>query len=176
MSKKNIKYVVYLIIIFVVSYALLIERNWHLEASENTKSTKETVWAWYEATDLAPNWDPLVGKIKLNGPFLMGTTGVNTAPNGMTFNMIFTEVNRFKSYTEVTSLFGAKMTFRHTLIENNSGCTIHHEVVCTGFLSSLYGLLLKGEYKTKFPIALKNLARLSDNGLPDGSSGKIYTN
>ncbi|AUD00783.1 hypothetical protein CWM47_02500 [Spirosoma pollinicola] len=84
----------------------------------------------------------------------------------MKFNMIFTEVSRFKSYTEVTSLLGAKMSFIHTLIVNDRGCTINHEVVCTGFLSSFYGLLLRKEYKTKFPIALKNLARLASNGLP----------
>lgn len=165
-------YIIISIITLVFAYVLLIQRNWHLEASEKTTASAETVWAWYEATDIAPTWDPLVGKIKLNGPFSVGTTGTNTAPNGMEFNMIFTEVTRFKSYTEVTSLFGAKMIFAHTLIVNDHGCTINHEVRCTGFLSSVYALLLNKEYKTKFPIALKNLAHLAGNGLPPNSKIK----
>jgi hypothetical protein len=166
MSTKNIVYIAILAIVLLLVYALFVQKNWHLEAAEKTTALPETVWAWYEATDIAPTWDPLVGKIKLNGPFAVGTTGTNTAPNGMEFDLIFTEVSRFKSYTEVTSLFGAKMTFVHTLVITNGGCTINHEVVCTGFLSSVYGLLLRKEYNTKFPIALKNLARLASNGLP----------
>jgi len=169
MFKKNIVYIIISGITLILAYVLLVQRNWQLEASEKTTASAETVWAWYEATDIAPTWDPLVGKIKLNGPFSKGTTGTNTAPNGMKFNMVFTEVTRFKSYTEITSLFGAKMIFVHTLIVNDRGCTINHQVLCTGFLSSFYGLLLNKEYKTKFPIALKKLARLADNGLPPKS-------
>ncbi len=85
--------------------------------------------------------------------------------------MIFTEITRFKSYTEVTSLFGAKMIFAHTLVVNDRGCTINHQVRCIGFLSSFYGLILSKEYKTKFPVATKNLAHLAGNGLP--SNAKI---
>lgn len=166
MNKKKIMYSLITVAILVLVYALLVKKNWHLEASERTTGSAETVWAWYEATDLAPTWDPLVGKIKLNGPFAVGTTGTNTAPNGLKFKLVFTEVTRFKSYTEVTSLFGANMKFVHTLIVADNGCTINHEVICTGFLSSLYGLLLIKEYKAKFPLALKNLARLAGNGPP----------
>ena len=166
MFKKNRIYIITSGITLILAYILLAHRNWHLEASEKTTASAETVWAWYEATDLAPTWDPLVGKIKLSGPFSMGTTGINTAPNGMEFKMIFTEVSRFRSYTEITRLFGAKMIFTHTLIVNEHGCTINHQVRCTGFLSSFYGLLLDKEYKAKFPIALKNLAHLANHGLP----------
>lgn len=174
MMKKSIVYIVISSIILILSYVLLVQKNWHLESSEKTTASAETVWAWYKATDIAPTWDPLVGEIKLNGPFSKGTTGTNTAPNGMKFNMIFTEVTRFKSYTEVTSLFGAKMIFAHTLIVNDHGCIIYHQVYCTGFLSSFYGLLLNKEYKTKFPLALKNLARLAGNGPPPNSKIKNY--
>ncbi len=166
MHRKMTRLITLSVVIILLIASLLVQRNWHLEASENTGGSTETVWAWYQATSRAPTWDPLVGKITLNGPFAVGTTGTNTAPNGLNFPMIFTEVTPAKSYTEVTTLFGAKMSFVHKLVAQENGCTITHQVFCTGLLSSWYGLFLKKEYRAKFPVALANLAALAGRGRP----------
>ena len=102
----------------------------------------------------------MVKKIKLDGPFVAGTTGTNTPPVGPGVKFSLTEVTPLQSYTEITRAPGAQLIFSHTIVEaSDKKVTFTHGIKCRGLLSGLYGLVLKKNYTRLLPVAMKNLAR-----------------
>lgn len=145
---------------------------WSLEFTRVTTATRERIWAWYEDTDRAPSWDPLVGRIMPDGPLAEGVTGRNRA-NGLTFPFTYTSVDPLVSYTEVTSVPGARMAFTHVLAAARPGdppdtLVVTHGLECRGRLAGLYKLVLSRTYRKGMAEALANLIRLAEDGDPPG--------
>lgn len=135
---------------------------WALSFTQETTATPEQIWAYYEAIDLAPTWDPLVRRIEVSGPLAVGTTGFNTAKTGQRFPMIYTEMTRYRSYTEVTSVPLSQQAFTHVIEPLADGCRFTHGVMVTGPLAWAYRILLYRSYTRGIPAALRALAHLAE--------------
>ena len=144
---------------------------WSIEVSGDAAASRETIWAWYEAADQAPSWDPLIKRIAPDGPISLGVTGRNYPTSGPSTPFVYTEVTPLVSYTEVSKLPGAKAAFTHRLTDRPDGRTrIDHGAEISGLLSGLYRLFLTRNLRRGMRTALDNLVRKVEDGPPPTAS------
>lgn len=140
---------------------------WSFEVERVTSASPERLWAWYEATDRAPEWDPLIGRIRPDGPFALGATGRNKPRTGPSVRYVVTEYEQLVSYTEVSRAPGASISFGHRITDDGGErWLVRHDVVCAGPLSKVYQLLLSRSYRTGMATALDGLIRVAEAGAP----------
>jgi len=140
---------------------------WTIEVAADAAADRETVWAWYEATDEAPSWDPLIRRIEPDGPMAIGSGGRNHPVGGPSVRFRYTEVTRVVSYTEVSSSPGASFAFTHRLEEAFGGrVRLVHGVEVSGPLAGLYRLLVRRRFERGMREALDNLVRRVEAGPP----------
>ena len=136
---------------------------WSIEVEKTTSAPPERLWAWYEATDRAPEWDPLIGEIRPDGPFALGSTGRNKPRTGPSVRYVITEYLEPVSYTELSRAPGASMAFGHRITEVGADTwQVRHDVVCSGPLSAVYRLVLSRSYRAGMATALEGLIRLAE--------------
>ncbi|MGN6607987.1 MAG: hypothetical protein ACTHMS_13370 [Jatrophihabitans sp.] len=145
---------------------------WKVEVSGEARTDRKTVWAWYEATDEAPGWDPLIKRIESNGPIELGAKGRNHPTSGPGAPFVYTEVTRLVSYTEVSSAPGAKFAFTHTIGDLPDGrLRLTHGAEVSGPLASLYRPFLHARFAKGMQEALDNFVRRVESGPPpDGAA------
>ena len=140
---------------------------WKVEASGEVHASREEVWAWYEATDDAPTWDPLIKRIECDGPLEVGVRGRNHPTQGPAAAFEYTEVTRLVSYTEVSSAPGAKFAFTHLVGDGPEGTLrLTHGAEVSGPLSSLYRLVFERNFERGMRLAMDNLIRSIESGPP----------
>ena len=137
---------------------------WSLEKTGTTTAAPERIWAIYEDTPSAPDWDPLVGEIRPDGPLTLGRTAHNKPRRGPAMPSTITECSAGSSYTETIRVPGATMAWTHTLSRTDSGTDIRHGVVCEGPLALVYGLLYRRSFDRGMRVALDNLIARAEAG------------
>ncbi len=143
---------------------------WNVEVSGDARTDEETVWAWYEATDDAPSWDPLIKRIESDGPIEVGSRGRNHPVSGPSARFVYTEVNRPVSYTEVSSAPGAKFAFTHQLRDLPDGrLRITHGAEVSGPLAWMYRPLMQRRFEQGMRVAMDNLVQRVEAGPPPAS-------
>jgi hypothetical protein len=140
--------------------------SWHVDASEVTQATPGQIWAWYSDSARTPNWDYLVARRTMAGPFKTGTTGSNQGSSGPAFPWTFTEVSTDRSYTEVTRLPLATVTATHVLTPVPDGTRIDHALIVRGPLAWLYRLAAYAAFDKGIHEALHRLATGAAKGPP----------
>jgi hypothetical protein len=140
---------------------------WAVETGGVAQTDRDTVWAWYEATDEAPTWDPLIKRIDGAGPIKVGSRGRNYPVRGPAASFVYTEVTRSVSYTEVTSAPGAAFAFTHLLTDLPDGrVRITHGAQVSGPLAWLYRPLMQGRFAKGMQVAMDNLVERVESGPP----------
>lgn len=141
---------------------------WSVEVTGTARTDRDTVWAWYEAADRAPSWDPLITRIETDGPIALGGRGRNHPASGPSAPFVYTEVTRLTSYTEVSSAPGTSFAFTHRLTDLPDGRVgISHGAEVSGRLAGLYAPLMRRRFEKGMRVALDNLVRLVEQGPPD---------
>lgn len=130
---------------------------WSIEVTGATNAPSRRIWAIYEDTDSAPEWDPLVGEIRPDGPLALGRTARNKPRRGPAMPSTITELTPNASYTETIRVPGATMAWTHTLTPVPSGTTIAHGIRCQGPLSPVYRLLYRRSFRAGMRTALDSL-------------------
>lgn len=150
---------------------------WTVQVSGEARADRATVWAWYEAADLAPSWDPLVRRIETDGPIRVGAKGRNHPSSGPSAPFVYTEVTPLTSYTEVSSAPGASFAFTHVLTDLGPGLlSITHGAEVSGPLAGLYRLLMRARLEEGMRTALDNLVRRAESAGPPGpATGHGFT-
>lgn len=140
---------------------------WAIEVAAEATTDRETIWAWYEATEEAPSWDPLIRRIEPDGPIAVGFGGRNHPVGGPPVRFLYTEVTHLVSYTEVSSSPGAAFAFTHRLEDLPAG-RVHlvHGVEVSGALAGLYRLLVSRRFDRGMREALDNLVHRVESGPP----------
>jgi hypothetical protein len=136
---------------------------WSIEHTGNTGAPPERVWAIYEDTATAPEWDPLVGEIRPDGPLALGRTAHNKPRRGPAMPSAITELSPNASYTETIRVPGAVMDWTHTLTTIETGTKITHGLRCYGSLSAIYKLLYRRSFDRGMRAALDNLIARAEN-------------
>lgn len=133
---------------------------WKFEQSIETTAAPESVWQLWSDVATWPTWDHGVTKVELNGPFKVDTTARLQLDGKRWIKFQLTEVTANKSFTDVTKLPLAKMSFSHHLSETPEGKTlITHVVEIDGLLTPLFKRVIGREIEQGLPGTLRKLAK-----------------
>lgn len=155
-----------LLVLVGLAGAALIFPSWQVDASEVSAATPAQIWAWYADTERTPNWDHLVVRRVINGPFATGPNGSNQGTGGPAFPWTFTDVRTNDHYTEVTRLYGATLTATHVLTPVAKGTRIDHALIVAGPLAWAYRLALYSSFESGIHAAMHRLATGAAKGAP----------
>src|ERR1700681_1183054 len=88
---------------------------WSVEASCETKASKESVWKLWSDVPNWPKWDDGLEWCRLDGPFAVGTKGELKPEGAPKVRFEITDVRQLESYSDVSFLPLTRLIFTHTL-------------------------------------------------------------
>jgi hypothetical protein len=138
--------------------------TWTYEHSETTSASPSQLWRRYADPANWPEWDHETEWVRVGGPFVAGTEGVLKPAGGPKTRFRLAEVIAESSFTDVSSLPLAKMTFTHRIEPAAAGIRFTHAVTITGPLSPLFGRVIGRKLAAGLPKAMQTLARLAEQG------------
>src|SRR5438045_9694412 len=81
--------------------------------SVDTTASPEAVWAIWSKPESWPEWNPDVEEVKLDGPFVAGTTGSMRTKRGGSHPIRLEHIDQGRSFQlEAAAMRGAKFHFR----------------------------------------------------------------
>jgi hypothetical protein len=89
-----------------------------------------------------PEWNLDTEWVRLDGPFVEGATGVLKPKGGPKVAFTVERLVPGCEFVDVSKLFGARLTFAHTVRELAGGCEVSVTVTLTGPLGRLWRLIL----------------------------------
>jgi Polyketide cyclase / dehydrase and lipid transport len=90
-----------------------------------------------------PQWNTDTAWVRLDGPFAQGATGVLKPKGGPKVRFEVAALVPGREFTDVSRLFGARLTFRHLVGRDEAGATgVDVEVTLTGPLAPLWKAVL----------------------------------
>ncbi len=100
-------------------------------------------------------------EVSLDGPFHEGTRGSLKPRTGPRTTFTITEVTPGRSFTDVSTLPFATLTFRHDISPSAEGTSFTHAISITGPLAWLFGPLIGRALAADVPDAMRALAVLA---------------
>ena len=140
---------------------------WTFEHSETTSATPAQIWARYVEPSTWPQWDHETATVTIEGPFAVGTRGRLKPVKGPAAPFAFTEVTPEVSFTDVSRLPLARLTFSHLIEPIPTGSRFTHRIEITGPLSPLFARVIGSNIAASLPTAMKQLARLAETASHD---------
>jgi ligand-binding SRPBCC domain-containing protein len=135
---------------------------WSFENTETTTATPAAVWARYAEPTTWPEWDHEIEKVTVEGPLAVGTRGTLKPVGGPLTRFAYTQVEPGVSFTDVTKLPLARLTFRHRIEPTAEGCRFTHQVSITGPLSWLFARIIGRKIEAGLATAMRALAAMAE--------------
>ena len=85
-----------------------------------------------------PEWNADTEWVRLDGPFAEGSTGQLKPRGGPKVRFVIERLVPGREFCDVSSLPGARLTFRHLVTERPDGCDIEVTISMTGPLGRLW--------------------------------------
>lgn len=139
---------------------------WTFEHSETTMATPAQLWARYADPTTWPQWDHETARVTVDGPLAVGTKGRLKPVKGPAAGFRVTEATPHVSFSDVTRLPLARLSFSHRIEPYGAGSRFTHAVTITGPLSPLFARLIGRNIAAGLPSAMKALARLAEAADP----------
>jgi hypothetical protein len=136
--------------------------TWSFEHSATTSATPAQLWERYADPSTWPEWDHELEWVRVDGPFAAGTAGVLKPAGGPRTKFRVSEVTEQSSFTDVSSLPLAKMTFCHRIEPTPAGTRFTHAVTITGPLSPLFGRMIGRKIVASLARAMQTLGQLAE--------------
>ncbi|MGY2875393.1 hypothetical protein ACVW00_002583 [Marmoricola sp. URHA0025 HA25] len=144
-------------------------------ASATVTSTASPAAFFAEWADMArwPEWNLDTEWVRLDGPFVEGATGALKPKGGPKVAFVVARLVDGKEFTDVSSLVGAKLTFRHLVDAVPGSTTVSVEATLTGPLAPVWRLILgKGVRESMLP-DLERLARRAEEAEQTAPEGPV---
>lgn len=136
---------------------------WEYEYSVETSASPDSVWGHWSDVAAWPQWNDGIEKIKIHGPFAVGTTFTMTPPDDDPVHMSLTEIRPGELFTDEAD--GGDFIVRtiHKLEPADGGRTrIVYRTEITGPAAGEIGPQIGPEITADFPEVLAALARLAE--------------
>ncbi|WP_378144644.1 SRPBCC family protein [Cnuibacter sp. UC19_7] len=104
-----------------------------------------------------PAWSPDTEWTRVEGPVRVGARGVLKPAGGPKTGFTISECERDRAYTDVSSVPGARLTFRHTVEPTETGSELAVEVRLDGPLSWFWARTAFKGFATSVPEDLDRL-------------------
>ena len=123
-----------------------------------------------EWADMAswPEWNLDTEWVRLDGPFVEGATGQLKPRGGPTVTFVVARLVEGEEFTDVSTLLGARLTFRHLVDAAPGGTTVSVEATLTGPLAPLWRLVLGKGVRTSMQPDLDRLAERAERAAVSG--------
>jgi hypothetical protein len=135
------------------------------EASIQINATAATIFALYENVAQWPVWDSDVKSASIQGAFVSGARGVIVPNGGPKSDILFSEVNRNKSFTVDCKLPLCMMRFEHELVAQGGGTRATHRVIFDGLLAPVFGRLIGSGMRKTLPKVMENLKSVAEKNV-----------
>jgi hypothetical protein len=113
------------------------------QAGITSTASPEAFFARWGDMATWPEWNTDTAWVRLDGPFAQGATGVLKPRGGPRVRFEVAVLEPGREFTDVSRLFGARLTFRHLVTRDAAGATrVDVEVTLTGPLAPLWNLVL----------------------------------
>src|SRR3954470_10133589 len=111
-------------------------------ASVISSATPAAFFAQWADMATWPEWNLDTEWVRLDGPFVEGATGELKPKGGPKVRFVVGRLVEGREFTDVSSLLGAKLTFRHLVDTAPGRTTVSVESTLTGPLAPLWRLIL----------------------------------
>ena len=137
------------------------------EHEEITSASAASLWSQYVDVASWSQWDRAIQVATLDGPFAAGTRGVLKPKNGPATPFRLEVVEPLRSFTDVSQLPLAKLTFMHSLDTVAGGTRFKHRITLDGPLAFLYARIMGPAMRSGLPEAMRLLAKTAADSALD---------
>jgi hypothetical protein len=111
-----------------------------------------------------PEWNTDTEWVRLDGPFVAGSTGVLKPKGGPKVKFVIAALVPDREFVDVSLLVGTRLTFRH-LVETlpDRGCRVSVAVTMTGPLQRLWALTLGKGFRANLQPDLDRLVAAAES-------------
>lgn len=102
-------------------------------------------------------WDPDTRWARLDGPFVVGSSGRLAPQKGMAVTMRLTHVVPDQMFTVQCVVLGSQMIFSHTLVEQEHGVVATHQVQFKGWLAGILMRTVGADVAKGLPVTMSRL-------------------
>src|SRR3954452_13576337 len=120
-----------------------------------------------------PEWNLDTDWVRLDGPFVGGATGELKPTGGPEVRVVVGRLVDGAEFPDVSTLLGARLTFRHLVDAEPGRTTVSVEATLTGPLAPVWRLILgKGVRESMLP-DLERLARRAEEAEQTAAEGPV---
>lgn len=117
-----------------------------------------------------PQWNTDTEWVRLDGPFTAGATGQLKPKGGPKVGFVVAALVPDREFTDVSRLFGARLTFRHLVSLTAEGTLVDVTVTLSGPLARLWNLALGKGIKNGIQGDLTRLAAAAEATVGSGAT------
>jgi hypothetical protein len=122
---------------------------------------KEDIWRLWSDVNNWPMWDKELEYCKMKGAFAEGTQFILKPKGGPKVNIVLSEVETNKKFTDYCKFLGATMYDAHNLEETSDGLRITNTITVTGTLRYLWIFLVAKNVANSIPKQMDSLVSLA---------------
>lgn len=134
---------------------------WAYEHSTVVDASIGAIWRLYTDSKSWPQWDEGIEDIRLDGPFVAGTTGTLTAKGQAPLPFTLHDVVENESFTDQAQVGTLTIRFIHRLTPVPGGTRITHRVELDGVDVEDMGLRIGPKIVADIPASIANLGKLA---------------
>jgi uncharacterized membrane protein len=137
---------------------------WSFEHQESTTASRAAVWNLWKDVSGWPSWDEGIASVTIDRDFGVGAKGKLKPTGGPAFPFEVTQVDDGLSFTDVTKLPLAKLTFQHELVEHEGTVVIRQQITIDGPLTALWKRVIGKGLEQDVPGTMRSLASAAEAG------------
>jgi uncharacterized membrane protein len=137
---------------------------WRFEHQESTTASRAAVWNLWKDVSGWPSWDEGIASVTIDRDFGVGAKGKLKPAGGPAFPFEVTQVDDGLSFTDVTKLPLAKLTFQHELVEHEGTVVIRQQITIDGPLTALWKRVIGKGLEQDVPGTMRSLASAAEAG------------
>lgn len=136
--------------------------NWNHMESVKTDATAAQIWSLWKSPQDWPLWDSELEWVKMDGPFMKGSTGTMKPRSGPIVSFELTTVEENRQFIDSANLPLTTMEFIHRYENMEDGSAlIVHEVIMKGLLAPFFGLVIGTKIRAHLRTAMVKLSGLA---------------
>ncbi len=138
-------------------------------ATADSTAPPEAFFARWADMDSWPEWDDALAWIRLDGPFVAGTTGELEPRRGPKARFGIETLEHGSGFTDVSTIPGARLRIRHLAATRSDGSTrVTVEVSIDGALARLWTPVLRRSVARSTPRGVARLVAVTEADVTGG--------
>ncbi len=139
------------------------QSNTHFSFTVSINSSLEIVWETLIDVSTWHHWDTELIEAKLNETFKVGAKGTMTPKKGPQLKFYISEMTPLKSYTLNTILPVGELIIKRNIKRTAEQIEFTDEIQFTGFLKTILGFMLGGQFRKVLPNVLNKFKVIVEN-------------